>query len=342
MRSIAQAASRAGDNFTWLRHVAALLVLWAHSYTYLGPDHVEPLAYLFAGFDSGRLAVFLFFAVSGFLITSSLIRNDNVLRYAWHRMLRVYPAYAGCLLLTVFVVGAAFTTLPLRDYLVHRETWAFLARNVLPLAMQEGLPGVFIGNPLPGLVNGPIWSLGAEIRWYVAFGVLAFCGLFRYRVAFSLVALALIVDSLWRKGLAPTHVAVAQSITQLFVLGALAAMWRERVPLNAWLLLLLWVATALYADTRFGGSLCVVASVYLALYVAYALPRLPPLRVDYSYGLFLYGGLFQPALVALWPQTSSLALFIASVALVLPFAALSWHWIERPALAQKQRLGRAY
>jgi len=315
MRSIAEAATRRGDNFSWLRHVAALMVLWAHSYTYLGPAHVEPLARVLAGFDSGRLAVYLFFAVSGFLITTSLMRNDAVLRYAWHRLLRVYPAYLACLLATVFAIGIACTSLPVRDYLAHADTWNFLRVNAVPLAMQQGLPGVFMANPLPGLVNGPIWSLGAEVRWYAAFGVLALLGAFRHRLLFTAVALALIADSLWRKG--------------------------ERLPLSAWILAALWTLTALCAATRFGGSLCVIASVYLALYVAYALPRLPPLRVDYSYGLFLYGGLMQQVLVSLWPQQSSLLLFIASVALVLPFAMLSWHLIERPALAQKHRLDRA-
>jgi peptidoglycan/LPS O-acetylase OafA/YrhL len=254
MRTIAAAAARDGDNFIGLRHVAALMVLWAHSWSYLDRA-TEPLARALAGFDSGRFGVYLFFAISGFLITLALCRNDALPRYAWHRALRVYPAYAACLLVSVFAIGATFTTLPLSDYLAHPRTWSYFTSNGMLISLQWDLPGVFVDQPLSGLVNGSLWSLGAEIRWYSLFGVLALFGLFRHRRLFTVVAALLIADSLRRHGWPLAHLTTSPAITQLFLLGALAALWRDVVPLSARVLVPLWLVAIGCVQTRFGASL---------------------------------------------------------------------------------------
>ncbi|MBL0028749.1 MAG: acyltransferase [Rhodanobacteraceae bacterium] len=334
MRTIAAAAARDGDNFVGLRHVAALMVLWAHSWSYLDRA-TEPLARALAGFDSGRFGVYLFFAISGFLITLALCRNDALPRYAWHRALRVYPAYAACLLVSVFAIGATFTTLPLSDYLAHPRTWSYFTSNGMLISLQWDLPGVFVDQPLSGLVNGSLWSLGAEIRWYSLFGVLALFGLFRHRRLFTVVAALLIADSLRRHGWPLAHLTTSPAITQLFLLGALAALWRDVVPLSARVLVPLWLVAIGCVQTRFGASLLIVACVYLALYVAYALPVLKLPKFDYSYGLFLYGAPIQQSLITLFPDITPLPLFATAFVFTLPLAMLSWHLIEAPALRHK-------
>src|SRR5690606_22519085 len=109
--SLVDAAERRIDNFLPLRHLAAWLVIYGHSYP-LGNNVLEQKDVLHAwlpGFSISRCAVFLFFAISGYLLTSSLLRHPSVLRYAWHRVLRIYPAYLVCLLLCVLALGACFT-----------------------------------------------------------------------------------------------------------------------------------------------------------------------------------------------------------------------------------------
>lgn len=337
MRTVAEAAARGGDNFTWLRHLAALMVLWAHSYAYLDRD-TEPLARLLGGFDSGRFGVSLFFAISGFLITLALLRNDALPRYAWHRVLRVYPAYAVCLVVSVFVIGATFTTLPLREYFHHPDTWSYFGSNWLPISLQWGLPGVFVGHPLSELVNGSLWSLGVEIRWYLFFALFSLFGLFRHRAMFTLVAALLIAHSIGRHGFAVTEFSTTSATTPLFLFGALAALWRDRLPLSGWILALLWGAAIACVHTRAGASLLIVATVYLALWTAYATPVLKAPTFDYSYGLFLYGAPVQQSLIALFPGMTPWPLFAAAFAITLPIAMLSWHFIEAPALRHKHRL----
>ena len=340
MITLAQAAAGGRDNFTLLRHVAALMVVWAHAYALSSSGAREPLSRVLVGFDAGRFAVYLFFAVSGYLIALSLIRNDAILRYAWHRALRIYPAYVVCLLFCVFVVGAAFTTLPMADYLRHPETWSYFRHNWLPLSMQWGLPGVFEQHPHAAVVNASLWSLGAEIRWYFFFGVLALLRLFRHRVLFTAVAVALMADAVRRHGWAATDATGSQAITQLFLLGALAALWREHIPLSWRVFVAMAALTGVSIHTASGGSLLVLSSVYLALCVAYRLPGLPMLRGDWSYGIFLYGAPVQQSLVALWPDIPPVSLFLGGSLFATALAALSWRWIESPALRHKHRIGR--
>ena len=336
MRTLSTRSAGGADNFAWLRHAAALLVLWAHSYALSLHGGREPLSRLSGGFDAGRFAVYLFFAISGFLLAVSLQRNDSLPRNAWHRFLRIYPAYAVCLAVCVFGFGAAFTRLPLADYFVDAETWSYFVRNALPISMQSHLPGVFERHPFPNVVNASLWSLGWEIRWYAYFGVLALLGLFRRRALFTVFALVLTALTVHDKGLPQPDAADSTVFTPLFLLAALAALWRDRLPLSWRALAALTLLTVLLAHTRFVGSLLIVTCIYLVLCVAYRLPPLPPPKADWSYGLFLYGAPVQQSLVALWHDIPPLPLFALGSAGAIALAAASWRFVERPALHMRE------
>ena len=80
---------------------------------------------------------------------------------------------------------------------------------------------------------------------------------------------------------------------------------------------------------------------YVALVIAYH-PKLhfaAYLRVgDYSYGTYLLAFAVQQFLVWRFGIREPLVLFGLALLLTLPLAALSWHLIEKPALAMKRSL----
>jgi peptidoglycan/LPS O-acetylase OafA/YrhL len=97
-----------------------------------------------------------------------------------------------------------------------------------------------------------------------------------------------------------------------------------------------WIAVTLVLQRGTFLALLLVWP-YLLLWVAFRLPavRLPGLRGrDLSYGVYIYAFPIQQALVP-WTGTP-LNNLLASLPLILLCAALSWHWIERPALARKR------
>ena len=90
------------NNFNLLRIVAASAVLVSHSYPLsLGPKAAEPLSQSL-GVTLGSVAVDVFFVVSGFLVTASLVRRQSSLDFIVGRFLRIFPGAASNLKCNIY------------------------------------------------------------------------------------------------------------------------------------------------------------------------------------------------------------------------------------------------
>jgi peptidoglycan/LPS O-acetylase OafA/YrhL len=168
-----------------LRGLSALLVFIFHVYgmgTLWGfwPSVLDPLAPLFI---AGRHGVEIFFIISGYLITGSLIRHQSAARFLIDRAIRIYPVFMTIQLI-VFGLGPFIHYRWLADIGIGGWAKAF-AENAL------FLPGIF---DLP-LAQQNAWSLSFEAafylisalsfvlaryvgRWFVLAGVLIFLAYF--------------------------------------------------------------------------------------------------------------------------------------------------------------------
>jgi peptidoglycan/LPS O-acetylase OafA/YrhL len=79
--------------------------------------------------------------------------------------------------------------------------------------------------------------------------------------------------------------------------------------------------------------------VYITAFLGVSkLPRLPLFsKGDYSYGIYLYGFPVQQVVRHLLPNAALLVQFAVALLLITVFAALSWHWIEKPLLKLRSR-----
>jgi peptidoglycan/LPS O-acetylase OafA/YrhL len=93
------------NGFTFIRIVAAILVLVTHSYVILGlqGDPFERMGVI----AFSKLGVDAFFVISGYLVTLSLCRNNNLLDFAKNRAIRILPGLAVAVLVSVFFGGSA-------------------------------------------------------------------------------------------------------------------------------------------------------------------------------------------------------------------------------------------
>lgn len=333
----AAAPPREADNTLPLRHAAALMVLYGHGHDLLGnPDGPDLVAAWLPGLKAGTFAVYVFFCLSGYLVMLSLLRRRGLLRYAWHRALRILPAYWLVLLACVFVLGPAATTLAPGEYFAHPGTWAHLAGNLVPVSFEWTLPGVFAHHPVPGVVNGSLWSLGLEVRWYAYLGLLLALGVATRRGLFTAVALAFLALAAWEWGTGTPDPLHYRALSATFVLAALCAHWRERLRLSAGVALVAAVAIIAAWDHAALGPLAILVLVYAVLSAAFRLPALRwPGTRDYSYGLFLWGFPVQQLLVGAWPGMAPLALFALGAVLSAGLAAATWHLVEAPSLRLK-------
>jgi peptidoglycan/LPS O-acetylase OafA/YrhL len=337
-----RAAARDGNNFDALRLVAASLVILTHSFFVAEGSAVhEPLVKLSGNqAQLGHLGVFMFFVISGFLVTESYEATGEPLRFLAKRALRIFPGLFAALLVTAFVIGPIVTTLPLAEYFARDQVYAYVDGNTLLNTTTHELPGVLmVDNPVGLEVNGSLWTLRYEFMMYLMVMVLGALRLLDLRVLLAVLALGLACHQV--AALGPLD--MFGWLLPFFVMGMVMAklkhrrIFDDRLALLALIGLVLTVAygrlIALFA--LFGG--------YLTLFLAFD-RRLPPLRAarfgDLSYGIYIYGWPVSALLMHAsggtlrWWQLFPLALPLAALA-----ALLSWHLVEAPALSLKP--GRA-
>jgi peptidoglycan/LPS O-acetylase OafA/YrhL len=127
------------------------------------------------GATVAEIAVNVFFVLSGYLVTRSLLGHNDILDYILARALRIYPALIVLVLLTVFVLGPLTTTLALDDYFNTRSVYGYLVYDSVALSLfhtRFELPGVFENLPYAGIVNGSLWNLPWEMLMYGLLAVL--------------------------------------------------------------------------------------------------------------------------------------------------------------------------
>jgi peptidoglycan/LPS O-acetylase OafA/YrhL len=333
-----------------LRLAAATLVIVAHSYALT--NHAEPLQ-RFGGPDFGDIAVAVFFAISGFLVTASWMSDSRLHSFVLRRALRILPGLWVVLLLTTFGVGLLVTELPVTSYLTSLSTWRYLLERALVFSTRPDLPGVFTTNPYGTAVNGSLWTLPVEVTAYGATLLLGVAGVLARRRGLVLVAtLALFVVQ--ETMLSPVRgIGAADPGNVLhwlvhfglfYAVGTLLFLYRERVPLSfsaAAVAVAAWVASF---DT---GALTVVGQLtlpYAVLVLGYRAPEVVDQVMrrigDLSYGTYIYAFPVQQTVIHYDKGIGPLGLIAATVPITYACAFLSWRFVERPALRLRRRLTR--
>jgi peptidoglycan/LPS O-acetylase OafA/YrhL len=332
------------NNFTVIRLVLAWAVLYGHSYAIQKtPEIRDPLNYIFQGSTwIGAVAVNGFFVISGFLVTASYLRR-GLWDYTLSRCLRIYPALVGCVFVSVFLLGAALTSLSQGDYFSDSQTHSYLLNSVAFLPMKWSLPGVFEGNSL-NAINGSMWSLTAEVRCYLLLAVLAFLTLRRNRtVANVSIVLVLIVGvtAYSEIPLLGHKLSWARPAT-FFLVGVALYINRSWIPISGWLALVFAAVTWFSFGEDFFDWVFPITLSYLLFYLAYGTPyiNLDGWLGDISYGVYIYAWPSQQLVAQFMPTAHPLIITLVATLIVLPLAWVSWTWLEKPALGLKKRVLR--
>ena len=342
---LSEAATGRDNNFNLIRFLAAIAVLISHAYPIaLGRHTPQPLASWLEK-PLGHLAVLTFFAISGLLITQSWSNTPKVRRWVTARALRIFPGLLVCLLLTLLCFGPLTTELSLAAYWDDPQTWSYLPRNLSLYLLQFQLPGVFADNPLPQTINGSIWTLKYELTLYVAVAVLGLLGgIARPRIGLWFVAGAIVLTAavLWvhsSVGMEPQLVWFAQMALP-FTMGSALFLLRQRIILSIWILAVMIALTALARNTPGYHVALSAVIVYGTMYLAYVpggvLRGFNQLG-DYSYGVYIYAFPIQQLGAHLLPGQSPVQNIMFALPLTLGCAVVSWHCVEKPALALKRR-----
>src|SRR5579864_9851466 len=140
------------NNFDFVRLVAALSVVFSHSFLIAeGTQAHEPFVVLTGNqCVLGLVGVFVFFVISGYLVTDSFCRHPNPSAFVLRRAARIYPGLAVNGLVIACVIGPIVTSLTLSDYFADPKFREFLGHYAALWPGPLALPGVLFAKTTVG------------------------------------------------------------------------------------------------------------------------------------------------------------------------------------------------
>lgn len=343
------------DGFDPLRVLAALSVVFSHAILLsTGGEDAEPFQWL-TGEILGIYGVFIFFMLSGYLVTDSALRASGLFDYLLKRIRRIFPAFIAANVVGAVVIAPFFAHSEARAFLSSPETWDALVRA---LTFQDGIlmfPDVsFYAAAHPGqetmasIVNGVLWTIPLELLCYLGVALLLAMRLLRPWAVFLLAIAVGFYCFRWEWQPFPMLGSLA-FVAPLFVAGMAARIFLHRVPIPGWAALwgaagVVLAATQLPGWSTFEQVVFPMLALWPMLWLGQHrwggfLVRNPfgRGRIDPSYGIYIWGWPVQQLLLALTgPDVSPLV--FTPLCLIAAYIAgvLSWIVIERPFLGRRR------
>jgi peptidoglycan/LPS O-acetylase OafA/YrhL len=292
------------NHFNFIRLFAAFLVFYGHGYVLMGAGAVNIVL-------NHELGVFIFFAISGYLISMSWDKDPSLKRFFIRRSLRIFPALGVVTLISVFILGPIMTTWSLKEYFTSWYIVLYL-KNIL-LHISYYLPGVFEHNPVPNAVNGSLWSLPAEFFMYILVAIFGHGRHYTKYIVFGFFLVCVFLTATWARVSPDMIVLYGTDLRQVaitgtfFWAGATMFHWNikkyfsfESFVIVLLLLMFLYQWGYVYSVV----SLFLIPFAVLSFGFSHSNILSVFNKVDYSYGFYIYAFPVQQSLVYWYPHMS--------------------------------------
>lgn len=333
----------------------ALLVVWSHSFAiYLGSEETEPLSLLMnSTYDAGKVAVLVFFVISGFLICHSFLNSESLAKYFQKRVLRIYPGYMVATIICAFVVVPLFSSRSLDDF-----TGAELAKSIGSNLLLQGYfpPSDAFGGTA---INGSLWSIPYEFWCYIGLAGLGIAGILKSRFTCLAITVAVMAIRVWLDltGRHPGGGFVGAMIgypylwfvvLPCFMMGVCFYLYRDWIPRSRLFLmaaiLFLILAPNLPIERLHAQILTNLILPPTISYATFYLAFNESLRLqdaaswgDFSYGTYLYAFPIQKMLWAAFGTVIAFPVYVViNLTLAVSAGVLSWYLVEKWFLMRNQ------
>lgn len=325
--------------FDCLRTALALSIILIHTVLVCYGQEIESAYWLGAMRPVFSFPVPAFFALSGFLVAGSLLRND-ISSFIVLRGLRIYPALMVEVIISSLIVGLIFTAYDPGRYFSDPEFFRYLLNAIG--WVHYTLPGVFHETPAGPTVNLQMWTIPIELQCYVALTCVGAVSLHRHRVLFGsgvvLVTIAAFIYTVASgvpliQGIPPKVVFLS------FLFGIAFYLFRDRIVVSK---IAVIASTIIAAGLVFSETYHVFSPIFISyITVCFGVQnmRIPIFNhlSNYSYGMYLYGFPIQQAVSAAFPDFRHWWFnALVSIPLTLLAAALSWILVEKPVLTHRR------
>jgi peptidoglycan/LPS O-acetylase OafA/YrhL len=271
--------------------------------------------------------------------------SPSLLGFTWKRILRIYPALTACAVVCAFVIAPLFSNLGARDYLLSTLGAKYVVKITALYDVYE-IPSVrFYNHDVDRIgydINGSIWTIASEIYCYILLIVLSLLNLIRLPVVlFALAGGSVLLALTLTHSLNIDETAVNLIYTvPSFCAGVGMYLLYTKRRLSRTVAGACVVALIAVAPTGYLMTLFPILGAYPVIYlgVSKSLSLGDGAKFgDVSYGVYLYG----------WPteqivrtfvgaESSGWTLFVISLPTAAAFGWLSWHVLEKHALALKK------
>ncbi|WP_186461843.1 acyltransferase family protein [Mucilaginibacter pallidiroseus] len=327
------------NNFDLLRLIAATQVIVDHYFQHLklpisrfGID----LLYLFPG-------VPVFFIISGYLISASYERNNNIKVYVRNRLLRIYPGLWVCIIVSAIVIHITGVRM------FNKQVLAWLPAQFLGLIYTPS----FLKDYGFGSYNGSLWTIPIELQFYALlplcyflfkkqrFNVYLYCALLVFVVA-NIVTQVVPINERLSKLISYTFI----PHFYLFLLGVLMQRLQLYKSPVIYSRAVYWLIGYIAFSLSLSGVIepvtyTLIKNIILAftiLALAYTAPTLSKKLLrsnDISYGIYIYHGLILTVAVQLKLANNLNLLILVAASYLLAY--LSWIGVEKPFLRRKSK-----
>jgi peptidoglycan/LPS O-acetylase OafA/YrhL len=331
------------NNIGVLRLLLASCVIIGHAPEILDGDrHREPLSIIFNTLSLGDVAVDAFFALSGYLITNSLVRSENIKMYFLNRIARIYPAFLVCFFFCAFILAPLVGGHPF-------ENLGGTIFNAITLHPPPQYRGELSGLPQP-VINGAMWSISYEFRCYLFIGALFLLGLLSKKwiilcaalactilLCFSASDLIPVTYDLWvpKGDWAFGTPRLDIRLLAMFLAGVCVFLFKTEFYryVNEYVAfacsVLMAVALCFKELADFGIATCgVVVLFWFCFRARIGFLQTINDRWDISYGTYLYGWPAAVVILFFWRRISPLELALVSLFIALCAGSLSWFVLE--------------
>jgi peptidoglycan/LPS O-acetylase OafA/YrhL len=346
-RTLAHLTDRKENNFDLIRIFCAIFVIFGHIFNQVGGS-IDPIGRALVVEYPGSIAVYIFFFLSGILVTGSYRRGGSALGFVVLRVARIWPGLAVCTLVIYLLVGPLFSSLPFWAFVNDWETQQCVKANLeLVHGMCIGHSKMFASARIQHGVDYPLWTLPMESACYVLVLILGVFGVLR-RAALCAAACVIVFVAFMAVTRSPPEGFLNQWFIimggysfypiPLFLLGMVCYAFRDRIYVDWRVGIALLAAFALFKHHAAALPFLYLGIAMMTLVIGSSkwLKRHFPLKNDYSYGVYIYGFFVGQCISSVFPTINVYFAFLMNAVGATMIAALSWHLVEKPCL----RLGR--
>jgi peptidoglycan/LPS O-acetylase OafA/YrhL len=340
------------NSFDFLRLLLAVIVVYGHSWTYGFGKGSEALKILdmHGELAFGGFAVYGFFALSGFLITGSLLRSKGLGDFFYKRFVRIFPGFWACLFVLAFVIA------PWLYYSVNGEFWSYYSSHYkealsyfwqnITLEVRQGSISNILKKNFVGTFNDPFWSLILEFRAYIFVAVLYKLGVFRKY--FGVVAVAIlmclsyymVVFVPWFREWFSIWVGDYKiaCLFAYFMVGSVIYLFKDKIIWDWKIFVLLTAIIVLCININQFALFGPIWLGYSLMFLAIVLPfkNLSHKIGDWSFGVYIYSAPIQQLLTSFEFSKNGYWIYVlASITLSLLAGFLSWNIVEKHFLKKR-------